>query len=53
MNSIDGSEKVEIINGQLCHFFPAGMGLGLVIAQDPGVNVENAMPKHSMHRSPY
>ncbi len=45
MKGISGPKKDEIINRQLCHFFRADIGFGMLVATALGVNVENAMPK--------
>jgi catalase len=45
MKGISGPRKGEITNRQLCHFFRADMGLGMAVATELGVNVEDALPK--------
>jgi catalase len=39
MKGITGPKKEEIINRQLCHFFRADIGLGMLIAQGLGLDV--------------
>jgi catalase len=45
MKGISGPRKGEITNRQLCHFFRADIGLGMAVAMELGVNVEDALPK--------
>lgn len=40
MSGISGPKREEIIQRQLCHFFRADIGLGMLIAQGLGVAVE-------------
>ncbi len=46
MNKIEGPDKDEIINKQLCHFFRANIYLGLGVAQGLGVQIDEGMMKH-------
>jgi catalase len=51
MSGISGPKKDEIVNRQLCHFFRADIGLGMVVAKGLGVDAEKAMPKQHSKES--
>ena len=47
MKGISGTKKEEIINRQLCHFFRADIGLGMLIAQGLGIDSAALSSIHS------
>jgi catalase len=44
MSGIEGPQRENIINRQLCHFFRADVELGMRVAKGLGVDVERMMP---------
>ena len=55
LQGVEGPKKSEIINPQICHFFRAGVNLGMAVTKGLGVNLD-ALPKevleHQHHGVP-
>jgi len=46
MKGIEGEKKNEIVNRQLCHFFRTDIGLGMLVAKNLGVVLDDKMMNH-------
>lgn len=46
LKDVSGPKKDLILNRQLCHFFRANIDLGIKLAQELGINIDQSMMQH-------